>query len=376
MPHINKTNSRRVTFRIFLGLILLLIIARIALPYVVLHYANQKLAKLDGYYGHIQDIDIALMRGAYTMNNIYIDKVDSNSKERVNFFSCTKIDLSVEWKALLDKKIVAEVEFEKPIINYTLNSTIGSKKEKDTTNFITLIKDFVPLRINQFLVEHGEIHYIDVNTNPLVDIPLTDVYILGKGLTNQSEKKDLLPASIVMNSILYDGNLNVDVKLNPLNKVPTFDLNGTLTQTNLTYLNAFFTAYGNFDLKQGNMALYTEFAAKEQKFKGYVKPLIKDLDIVQFNKEEGSPLQITWEAFIGSTAEIFQNQPKGTLGTKIPIEGKFNSPEVRTWEAIISVLKNAFIEALKPNIDNSVNINNIQKPKDNFFTRTFKKKKK
>jgi hypothetical protein len=345
---------------VILGIIILI---RLALPYVVLHFANKRLAKLDGYTGHIRDIDIALYRGAYVIKDIYIDKVSDEQKERTPFFRSQRIDLSVQWKALFEKKIVGEVEFEYPVVEYTLNKTVGKKAEKDTTDFIELVKDFMPLKINRFAVMKGEIHYVDPFSNPRVDVPLTSVNMEGKGLTNEPVAGNLLPADITMNGMLYDGSIRLNVKLDPLTKVPTFDLNGELSRTNLVYLNPFFKAYANFDLKKGYMSMYTEFAAKQNGFKGYVKPLVSDLDIVQFNKEEGSVLQIGWEAFVGSVAEIFQNQPKDQLGSKVPVEGRFTSPDVRVFQAILSVLKNAFIEALKPSIDYSINITNVEPPK-------------
>jgi hypothetical protein len=345
-----------------LAILIIVILIRIALPYVILHFANKRLSKLDGYHGHIRDIDLALYRGAYVIKDVYIDKVSNNQKERTPFFNSRRIDLSVQWRALLEKKIVGEVEFEYPVLEYTLNKTVGKKAEKDTTDFIELVKDFMPLKINRFSVLNGEIHYVDPFSNPNLDVPLTSVNIEGTGLTNEAEKDDLLPADINMTGKLYDGNIMMGVKLDPLAKQPTFDLNGELTRTNLVYLNPFFTAYANFDLKKGSMALYTEFAAKDNGFKGYVKPLVKDLDIVQFEKKEGSVLQIGWEAFIGSVAEIFQNQFKGTLATKVPVEGKFTQPDVEVFDAILSVLKNAFIEALKPSLDYSINIAKVEPP--------------
>lgn len=373
MPDAINPTPKKNMFKFLLGCLVLVVLLRIILPYIVLFYANKKLSTLDGYFGHIKDIDIALFRGAYIIKDIYIEKVNASQGTRTPFFSSPRIDLSVEWKALFDRKIVGKVEFERPILQYTLHKTIGKTAEKDSTDFIQLMKDFMPLRINRFLVTDGQIHYIDEHSRPFVDVPLTRIFILGKGLTNESVATNELPASIEMNGYLYNGYLTVNVKLDPLKKEPTFDLDGKLTQTDLIYLNSFFTAYGNFDLKKGTMSVYTEFAARDQEFKGYVKPLVKDLDIVQFNKEEGNPLQITWEAFIGSTAEIFQNQPKGRLGSKVPIEGKFKHPEVHIIDAILSILKNAFIKALQPSIDHSVNINNVKEPPKHQFFNIFGK---
>ncbi len=42
---------------------------------------------MNGYYGHINDIDLSLYRGAYIVKDFYIDKVDSSSQQRVPFIS-------------------------------------------------------------------------------------------------------------------------------------------------------------------------------------------------------------------------------------------------------------------------------------------------
>ena len=61
---------RRKTLLISLGALLVILIAfRIALPYIVLNYVNRQLTLIDGYYGHVDDIDISLYRGAYTIKS-------------------------------------------------------------------------------------------------------------------------------------------------------------------------------------------------------------------------------------------------------------------------------------------------------------------
>ncbi len=369
----DRKTRRRRRWLIALGL---LIAVRLALPYVVLHFANKKLAALDGYYGHIEDIDLALIRGAYKINDIYINKVDEAGNVTAHFFKAPVIDLSVEWRAIFEGKVVAEVEFEHPVVNYTKDANVGAQAPKDSTDFIELIKDFVPLDINRFKVNNGEVHYIDPAAKPLVDVPLTAIYLEGRGLTNKPKAGVLLPASIDMSAALYDGGMNIAIKLDPLNKVPTFDLNGTLTKTELVYLNPFFTEYGRFDLKQGNMQLATEFAAKDGQFTGYVKPVIKDLDIVQFEKEEGNIAQIAWEALIGTVAEVFQNQPREQLASRITITGKFSEPDVALFNAIISVLKNAFIRALQPSVEDVIDLKSVDEETQNeggFLQRVFSK---
>ncbi|HTF06211.1 MAG TPA: DUF748 domain-containing protein, partial [Bacteroidia bacterium] len=260
-----KVKNKKRRWKIIIIVLGALVCIRIALPYVILHYANKKLASLDGNYGHIEDIDLHLYRGAYVIKDIYIKKV-SSKKDTSDFFSAPRIDLSIEWDAIFQKKFVGEVEFQKPVLQFILGKNIGKDAEKDTTDFIQLVNDFMPMRINRFAVHEGEIHYVDMGRSPVVDLPMTKVEIEGTGLTNEPDTTMLLPASITMHANLYNGNITVNTKLDPLSNIPTFDLNCVLTNTDLINMNNFFTAYGNFDVEKGSMSMYCEVAAKDGEF--------------------------------------------------------------------------------------------------------------
>src|SRR5690606_4067869 len=95
------TRKWKTSYRVIAGLICLLIVIRLLLPTLVLRYANHTLANLDGYYGQVADIDIALYRGAYQLEGFYLNKVDSASGDQTRFFAVKEIDLSIEWPSLL-----------------------------------------------------------------------------------------------------------------------------------------------------------------------------------------------------------------------------------------------------------------------------------
>jgi len=86
--------ARRNKILVALGvLVLMLVAARLALPYAVKGYANRRLAELDAYQGHVGDIDIHLWRGAYSIDDITI--VKKGASRPVPFFRGKRIDLSV-----------------------------------------------------------------------------------------------------------------------------------------------------------------------------------------------------------------------------------------------------------------------------------------
>lgn len=55
---------------LLLAIGVVLIAARAALPFVVEDYVNDHLQSLEAYDGSVQDVDIALLRGAYRIDGI------------------------------------------------------------------------------------------------------------------------------------------------------------------------------------------------------------------------------------------------------------------------------------------------------------------
>jgi hypothetical protein len=369
-----KVSKKQKAFRIILIVLVLLAAIRLALPYVILSYANRTLADLDGYRGHIQDIDLAIIRGAYKIDSIYLHKVDTVTKKETPFFAASLIDLSVEWKALFKGEIVGELVLDKPMLRFTKDKVEPKDVQKDSTDFKDALDKFMPLSINRFEVIDGNVEYIDDTAEPKVDIRMTNTDILVQNLRNSYDSSELLPASIHASSNIYDGTLSLNAKLNPLAEIPTFDMNAEIKNTNLVKLNDFFKAYAKVDVNKGTFGLYTELAAKEGRFSGYVKPLIKDLDILGKEDRKDNVIRQLWEAVAGSAGELLQNQPKDRLATKVPLEGSVKQLDTNVWYAMGVVLQNAFIEALQPAIDQEINIasvGNVKDQKKNVLERVF-----
>ena len=374
----NKIKNRR-GWKIVISIVALLIIIRIILPYVVLHYANKTLASMDGYFGHINDVDLAIYRGAYVVKDFYLDKVDSVSQKQVPFISSQAIDLSVEWKSLFRGRIVGELEIIKPVLRFTKDKAEPAAIQKDTNDFRKVLKSFMPLKINRLQIDNGKIQYIDATSSPKVDIAMTNVQVLAQNLSNVRDTA-LLSASVVASADVYKGNLNFKMKLNPLATTPTFDMNAELRNTNLPDLNDFLKAYAKFDVHAGTFGLYAEVASKNGKFIGYVKPVIKDLDVVGSEDRNDSFLNKLYEVLVSAAGIILKNPEEKQVATKIPLKGEYGKTIVGTWYAIVEVLRNAFIQALYPSIDNEINILSVNKveteKKKGFLEKLFTKDKK
>jgi hypothetical protein len=340
-----------------------LICIRIILPYVILHFANKNLASIPGYYGHIEDIDLALIRGAYRIDSIYLNKLDTITNKQTKFFSASAIDLSIEWRALFHGSIVGELIFEQPNLRFTREKVEPKDVEKDSSDFKDLKEDFMPLQVNRFEILNGDVRYLDETSNPKVDIWMTNMHAVATNLRNSYDSSKLLPAKVIARADVYEGEFTFSLNINPLATQPTFDLNAELKNTNLVLLNDFFKAYAKIDVNKGKFGMYTEVAAKEGGFKGYVKPIIKDLDVVGHEDRQDNIFRKMWEGLVGLVGEVFKNQPKDQVATKIPFEGRLDNPDTDIWVTIVNVLQNAFIQAIQPSIDSEINIASVEAPK-------------
>jgi len=372
-PPRSRKKRIRNTILIVVGVLLLI---RLILPYVLLHVINDRLAKVPGYYGHIDDLDLALIRGAYTIKLFDLQKVDSVSQEHTPFLSADAIDLSVEWKALFKGSVVGELVVTTPEIRFTKDAVEPGAVQEDTTSLGDLLGDLMPLQINRVEMNNGSLRFIDPTTTPKVDIALEPFDLLALNLRNSYDSSSVLPATVRMRGGVYGGTIKLDVKLNPLADDPTFDMVAELEGMELPRLNDFLMAYGKFDVTRGTFGLYSEFAAKEGAFAGYVKPLIKDLKVLGTKERDKNLLQSAWEVTVGAIGMVFRNWSEDQVATKVEMKGRLDGPRTNVLNAIVEVMRNAFIQALQPSIDHEISLGSVEaadEEKDGFIKRLFTK---
>lgn len=331
---------------------------------------------MSGYYGHIEDVDLAIIRGAYRVDSIYLNKADTITGKQTPFFASSAIDLALEWKALFKGEIVGQVFLQQPYLRFTKDKVEPKEIVKDSADFRKVLDKFMPLSINHFEINGGVIEYKDFTSKPVVDISMTQLHLIARNLRNSYDSTALLPATVNATANIYEGTLRMDARLNPLADNPTFDMSAELKNTNLVKLNDFFQAYAKIDVNDGRFGLYTEVAAKNNAFTGYVKPVIQNLDILGKEDRKDNLFQKMWEAVAGGVGEIFENQRKDQVATKIPFKGKLDDPKTNVWVTIATILQNAFISALQPSIDNEISIGSVESPgteKKTFLQKVFGK---
>lgn len=358
LRHFAKRN-----IQILLVLAVLLIALRVALPHLVKWYVNKTLDEMPDYDGRIGDVDMKLWRGAYEIEEIRIVKTSGDVP--VPFFSSGRVEFSVEWKALFDGALVAEIEFDRPVVNFVNGPTEDTSQVGVDKPWLDVIKKLFPLDINRFQVNDGSIHYRDFHSTPKIDLEIDRIQMLATNLTNTKRYSKTLVATIKATARAFqESNLRVDTRIDPSTDRPTFDLDLEMSPVSLVKLNDFVEAYGGFDFEKGTFALAAELAASDGKLNGYLKPLFDDVAVINLKENVKSPLKLVWEGLVGGILRLFRNQPQDRLATKIPISGNFSDPKTPILPVLGNILKNEFIRAFTGDVENSISLQDAAAKKE------------
>ncbi len=336
-----------------------LIALRLALPTLVRNFVNRTLAEHPEYTGNVADVDIHLWRGAYSIHDVVVRRREGDPEHPL--FTVSRVDLSVDWKELVRGKIVSDIDVFRPQVHFIAGPTPEQSQTGADRDWGEALDKLAPFRIDRFDVHEGRVRFIDPTRTPRVDLLARDITATATNLTNSREVSDPLPASVIGRAVTTgDGLLELDVRLDPMARHPTFEVIAQLTNLNLTALNDFMQAYGEFDVEKGTFHLYTSVAGREGQYEGYLKVLFENLDILQWKKDQREDgLGVFWEAIVGTVTTLLKNQPKDRLATRIPIAGSYEGTDVGIWSALSTLLRNAFIRALVPKLDERVNLEEV-----------------
>jgi hypothetical protein len=339
-----KTTRRHKWILAVAIVVVLLVVARAALPYAVKDFINRKLVALESYDGHVEDVDIALWRGAYRLEGLRIVKTGSGQAEP--FFDGERVDLSLEWKSLLKGRIVSECELWRPNVNLVRAESDAQSQLGTEVNWARQLESLSPFRFNTIRVYDGTATFRAPAIATKDALKATNIDGEITNMTNVvASGKETFAAFRATAAVLGSGSAVVDGSANPLARTPTFDVNLTVKNVQLPEVNPWLREYIKADAEAGNFELYTELAAAEGRFRGYAKPIMREVDIYRSGEEENNPLKRLWEKIVDVTAEALEDQDSDQVAARIPFSGPIENPDAGLLETVVSILRNAFVSA-------------------------------
>lgn len=353
-----------------IAIIAILLVVRLLLPFAVKSYVNGVLADIPGYYGQVADIDLALIRGAYTIDSLYLNKINAGSE--VPYLDFEKTDISVEWKALFDGRIVSEVIMTRPKFIYVFEDQQDSTgTEPEVEDWSKALTDLVPIDINRLEIIDGTAAFVQLQANPNIDLNLKNIYLKATNLRNVTQKNRTLPSEVHAKAVsIGGGNMKLDGKMNLVKQIPDMDIAFSLEGANATALNDFTKHYAEIDFESGTFEVFGEVAIADGFLKGSIKPILKNGKLL--GKEDGF-LETLWEGFVGFFKFVLKNQKNNTLATKVPMEGDLNNVGTKIWPTITNIFQNAWIKAFQGIVDDDIDFKDAEAGADKIDNKKSRK---
>lgn len=343
---------------VLLVVVALLAAARMALPGLIRSRLNQKLDSLPGgYRGQVGDVSLALHRGT-----VSLEEIELQDAKRDLVVTVRELRLRVRLTELLKKRVVAGADVEKPVIRIAVRRAMRRAKavaarEKEEKRkqaergeaepakpLPDALAEAMPFRVERVEVRDGELLVVESG----LEARISDIQVMMEGLTNEKAGRNArLEASA---RVMEKGKASLTVRADPLAKSPSFDLTARLEDVDLPSINPLLRWQLGMDVERGTFQALSELDAKDGSFEGYVKPFVDDLKMLEA-EDFKKPAKALKEAVVGAVAAVLKNKRSDAVAAKVPVKGKLEDPEVGVWAAVVSVLRNAFVQALRPSFE-------------------------
>jgi hypothetical protein len=358
IPRLKPVAKKRHHWWRAVGIILLVIVAllgvaRLLLPSELRRYVNRTLDRNQLYEGRIGDVQVHLLRGAYSIHDVKISQRTGNVP--VPLLVAKVIDFSIQWKALLHGRIVGQFLMQEPELNFVASSDQNEAQTGAGAPWLQVIRDLFPFKINSAIVQEGSVHFRAFKSDKPVDVYLSHLNATVDNLSNIRDDTDPLVTKVQASATVMDqAKLDYKMTLDPFSYRPTFHMALRLLGLDVTKLNDLALTYGKFDFKRGWFDLVIESDSKEGQVTGYVKPLFRSLKIFSLREDikEDNVLQFFWQALMGGVTSVLKNQHRDQFGTLIPFTADASgSTTTDTLATIGNILRNAFVRAYLPRLE-------------------------
>jgi uncharacterized protein DUF748 len=332
--------------------------ARVAAPVALERYVNKQLADMGEYRGSVSEVDLFLWRGGYALRDVTI--VKNAADVETPFVEVPRMDLTLEWRSLFRGRAVGEVTMHSPVLNAVQSKSTEEQQLGTGVNWPQEIRDLFPFQLNVVEVRNGLVTFRAPGISTNDSLTLRDFSLLLHNLTNVQDRDTAAFADIELDGrIMGNAPLALVGQIDPNEERPTFDIDFSIENARLVDVNPWLREFLKVDAQAGVFSMYSELASAEGRFEGYVKPILEDPDFFDADEDAEGPFRKAWEALVGLAAKVLENRQEEQVATQIPLRGDFEDPEAGIVEAIVNLLRNAFVVAFAHSLEGSITLRDV-----------------
>jgi hypothetical protein len=338
-------------FTIPLGIFLFLFAIRAVLPSIALSGLNKFLAGFSPvFHFQVADFDMSLIRGAYRLEGI-TGKLKESNKE---FLNLKEVDVSMAWRELFRGKVVTDILVSGLDFKYLKDIPEAAKKMKKKDTEEAKEKVF-PVEVERLDIKDSRITFEDYPSLKPGGEKMQVSDINGR-FTNLTPQKSF-PLSFfnVKAKLFGSSELKTAGHLNLLAQPPEWDFDSEVHGFDLTAMNSFLKKKLPLTFTRGKLDLYAEAKSEEGKIVGYIKPFMKNLDVVKTDEDFKGPKHWAIEVVTALGNLILRAPDVKSVATRIPFSFD-KTLNVDTGEALTKAIEHGFQQQLSPGVEDKYEI--------------------
>jgi hypothetical protein len=206
------------------------------------------------------------------------------------------------------------------------------------------------VRIDEIRIDGGELGFVDQATTPEYRVHLADAHVTLQHYSNQLREG---PASLLIRGkFMGTGDTQISTVMRPPQDSPDIQLKMKIVGTQIRSMNNLLRTYGKFDVVGGVFSCYAEIDIDEGSIRGYVKPLIRKLDVYDPSQDrDKDALDKVREGALEDLSALLENIPRDEVATKADVTGHINRPHTETVQIVVGLIRNAFFKAILPGFE-------------------------
>jgi hypothetical protein len=208
------------------------------------------------------------------------------------------------------------------------------------------------IRIERVTVVDSEFGMVHAGIDPPYRVFFNRLWIELKNFSNRLKET---PAEVTLKgAFMGTGTFEARGMFRPDTRAPDFDLSIRLTGAQAKMLNDVLRAHGTIDVVDGELSVYAQFKVQDGAIRGYVKPLIRRLNVYDTDQERGEGVfHKLYEGTLDAATSVLENR-REEAGTIVQVSGEVRQAHVDTWQAASNLIKNAFFQIVLPRFERPV----------------------
>jgi hypothetical protein len=208
----------------------------------------------------------------------------------------------------------------------------------------------VRVKVEHGKVQNSEMGFVNASASPDYRVYLSDMTLEVDNFSNRLEEG--VGTVQLTGKFMGSGPTVAKGTFRPEQPNPDFDLAVKITKTKVVAFNDMLRAYGDVDMKAGTFAFFSELSVKDNRIAGYVKPLLKDVEVYDPAQDQDKAFtRKIYEAVVGGVLSLMENAPRNEVVTVTDLSGPVENPHANTWQVVGKLVQNAFFKAILPGFE-------------------------